>query len=171
MVRSLSFIHLFVILAVSYIGGAILFREIPISTMEKLISFFDPRVVYGHQVGFVRPVAMTALFFVIAFILSNIKQARFTILFLGALKSVLFGLSSAFLLGSGMKILDYSIWWFPFQFITCFLFLAFCAILNPPFFLGRNRWKKQSTNALPIIIIMSVFVTILEIVIFYILLK
>ena len=167
MVRSLSFVHLFVILAVSYIGGALLFREMPPTSMENLIVFFDARVVYGNEVGFVRPVAMTALFFVVAYVFSLIKQLRFTVLFLGALKSAIFGLSSAFLLGSGMKIIDYSIWWFPFQFVTCFLFLAYCAVLNPPFFLRSNRWKRQNNRALPILIIMTVAVTSLEIAIFY----
>lgn len=171
MVRSLSFIHLFVILAVSYVGGALLYREMPPDTTEKLIVFFDARVVYGHQSGFVRPIAMTALFFVVAYIFSFFKQVRFAVLFLGALKSALFGLSSAFLLGSGTNIVDYAIWWFPFQFVTCFLFLAFCAVLNPPFFLKKNRLRKQSGRALPILIIMTIAVTSLEILIFYFLIN
>ena len=171
MVRSLSFIYLFVILAVGFIGGAILFREMPPTTIEKLIVFFDGRVVYGHQAGFIRPVAMTALFFIVAYVFSLIRQTRFIILFLGAVKAVLFGLASAFLLGTGMKILDYSIWWFPFQFLTSFLFLVYCAVLNPPFFLRNNRGKKQDSKALPILVIIMVVITSIEIAIFYFLLK
>ena len=40
MVRSLSFIHLFVILAVGYIGGALLFREMPAAFYGKINYFF-----------------------------------------------------------------------------------------------------------------------------------
>lgn len=171
MVRSLSFIHLFVILAIGYIGGALLFREMPVASMEKLIIFFDARVVYGQDVGIIRPVLMTALFFVVAFLFSLVKQLRFAVLFFGALKAVLFGLSSAHLLGAGMKILDYSIWWFPFQFVTCLLFLAYCAILNPPFFLrGRGR-QKRNNRALLALVFMTVVVTSLELAIFHFLLK
>lgn len=171
MVRSLSFIHLFIVLAVAYIGGALLFREMPADAMEKLIAFFDARVVHGHDVGIIRPVAMTALFFVIAFLFSLVRQLRFTVLVFGALKAVLFGLSSAYLLGSGMKILDYSIWWFPFQFVTSLLFLAYCAVLNPPFFLGKIAKKKRNDRALLILILMTVVVTSVEIVVFYYILK
>lgn len=171
MVRSLLFIHLFIILAVGYIGGTLLFREMPAASMEKLITFFDARVVYGQDVGIIRPVIMTALFFIIAFLFSLVKQIRFAVLFFGALKSVLFGLSSAYLLGSGMKILDYTIWWFPFQFVTCLLFLAYCAILNPPFFSRGRARLKRNDRVLLALVCMTIFVTSLELVIFHFLLK
>ena len=54
MVRSLSFIHLFVILAIGYIGGALLFREMPATAIEKLIAFYDARVVLGHEAGYIK---------------------------------------------------------------------------------------------------------------------
>ena len=111
------------------------------------------------------------MFFVVAYLFSLVKQLRFAVLFFGAFKSVLFGLSSAYLLGSGMKILDYSIWWFPFQFVTCLLFLAYCAILSPPFFLGRNRLERNKVQGFAALVIVTVAVTSLEIAIFYFLLK
>ncbi|MCZ2259512.1 hypothetical protein [Sporosarcina sp. G11-34] len=171
MVRSLSFIHLFVILAVGYIGGALLFREMPAASMEKFITIFDARIIYGHEVGIIRPVVMTALFFVVAYLFSLVKQLKFAVLFFGAFKAVLFGLSSAYLLGSGMKILDYSVWWFPFQFVTCLLFLAYCALLSPPFFLGKINRQKRNEKALTVLVIVTVVVTSLEIGIFYFLLN
>ena len=63
MVRSLSFIHLFVILAVGYIGGALLFRELPATSVEKMLTIFDARVVDGHEVEFIWPALMMVLFF------------------------------------------------------------------------------------------------------------
>ena len=46
MVRSLSFIHLFVILAIGFIGGALLFREMPATAIERVVTFYDARVVH-----------------------------------------------------------------------------------------------------------------------------
>ena len=41
MIRSLSFTYLFVILAVGYLGGALLFREMPLASVEKMLIIFD----------------------------------------------------------------------------------------------------------------------------------
>ncbi|KAA0966182.1 hypothetical protein FQ087_08035 [Sporosarcina sp. ANT_H38] len=174
MVRSLSFIHLFVILAISYIGGALLFREMSATGVERVISFYDARVVQGHDAGYIRPVGTSALFFVITFALASFRKTRFTVLFFGAVKCVLFGMSSAYLLGSGMKMMEYAIWWFPFQFLICFLFLVYCAILSPPYFMRSTIGKKSSipnTRALPTIIGMSIAVIAIEIIVFQFILK
>ena len=77
MVRSLSFIHLFVILAIGYIGGALLFREMPATAVERVVAFYDARVVLGHEAGYIKPVGMAALFFVVAFVLASFRKTRF----------------------------------------------------------------------------------------------
>ena len=166
MVRSLSFIHLFVILAIGYIGGALLFREMSITAVERVVSFYDARVVHGHEAGYIRPVGTTALFFVVAIGLASFRKTRFTVLFLGAVKCVLFGLSSSYLLASGMKMMEYSIWWFPFQLLICFLFLVFCAVLSPPYFMRSTIGKKPNMRALPTIIGITTAVLAIEIVVF-----
>lgn len=166
MIRSLSFIHLFVILAVGYIGGAILFREMPATAIEKVITFYDARVVQGQAVGYIRPIGTTALFFVVAFVLASIRKTQFTVLFIGAVKCVLFGLSSSYLIGSGSMMLAYSIWWFPFQFIGCYLFLVYCAVLSPPYFARTTIGKTRNLRPLPLLIGLSVAVLAIEILIF-----
>ena len=166
MVRSLSFIHLFIILAVGYIGGALLFREMPATAIERVITFYDARVVQGHEAGYIRPVGTAALFFVVAFALASFSKTRFLVLFLGAVKCVFFGLSSSYLLGSGAKMMAYSIWWFPFQFISCFLFLMYCAVLSPPYFMNTTLGKRRNTRALPAIIGLSVAILAIEIIVF-----
>ncbi|MFJ7933398.1 hypothetical protein [Sporosarcina sp. NPDC096371] len=166
MVRSLSFIHLFIILAVGYIGGALLFREMSATAIERVITFYDARVVQGHEAGFIRPVGTAALFFIVAFTLATFRKTRFLVLFFGAVKCVLFGLSSSYLLGSGAKMMAYSVWWFPFQFIICFLFLMYCAILCPPYFMNTTLGKKRNTRALPTVIALSVAVLAIEIIVF-----
>jgi hypothetical protein len=171
MVRSLSFVHLFVILAIGYIGGAFLFREMSSAAVEKMLTIFDARVIDGHEAGIIRPIAMTVLFFVVVYAFSSLRKLRFTTLFFGAVKCVLFGLSSAYLLSEGMKIIDYTIWWFPFQFLTCLLFLIYCAVLSPPFFTRTNGVKKRNDKAVPRILLMTAIVTILEISVFYFLPK
>lgn len=171
MVRSLSFIYLFVILAIGYLGGTLLFRELPVVSVEKMLAIFDARVVNGHEVNFIWPAVMTSLFFIIVYLLSLIKKFRFPILLIGALKCVIFGLSSAYLLASGMKILEYAVWWFPFQFATGLLLLMFCAILSPPFFVRTIGRRKRNDKALFVIIILIIIVTTVEILIFNLLLN
>jgi hypothetical protein len=170
MVRSISFIHLFVILAVGYIGGALLFREMPATAIEKVITFYDARVVQGNTVGYSRPVGTTALFFVVAFVLASFRKTQFIVLFFGAVKCVLFGLSSSYLISSGAKLMAYSIWWFPFQFISCFLFLVYCAVLSPPYFTRTTIGKTRNLRAVPILLTLSVAVLAIEIVVFQFLL-
>lgn len=166
MIRSLSFTYLFVILAVGYLGGALLLRELPAVSVEKMLVIFDARIVDGREVNFMWPALMTASFFVVAYLLSMFRKVRFAIVFVGALKSVIFGLSSGYSLATGMKIIAYAIWWFPFQLITCFLLLTFCAILSPPFFIRTVGQKKRNDKALTVIAGMAVIVTVLEILVF-----
>ncbi len=166
MVRSLSFIHLFIILAVGYIGGALLFREMPVTAIERVITFYDARVVKGHDAGYIRPVATAALFFVVVIALASFKKTRFLVLFFGAMKCVFFGLSSSYLLSTGAKMMAYSIWWFPFQFVGCFLFLMYCAMLSPPYFMTTTLGKRRNTRALPTVIGLSAAVLAIEIIVF-----
>ncbi|WP_203246412.1 hypothetical protein [Sporosarcina beigongshangi] len=166
MVRSLSFIHLFIILAVGYIGGALLYRDMPTVAIERVIALYDVRVVGGHEAGYSRPIGTVALFFIVTFAIASFSKTRFLVLFLGAVKCVFFGLSSSYLLGSGAKMMAYSIWWFPFQFIGCFLFLMYCAILTPPYFMNTTLGKRRNMRALPTIIGLSVAVLAIEIIVF-----
>ena len=171
MIRSLSFTYLFVILAVGYLGGALLLRELPVASVEKVLAIFDARIVDGHEVKFIWPALMTASFFLLAFVLSLFKKLRFTVIFVGALKCVVFGLSSGYLLATDMKILEYTVWWFPFQLVTCLLLLLFCATLTPPFFVRTIGQKKRNDRALTVLVGMAVVVTALEVIMFYFILN
>ncbi|MGG0668267.1 hypothetical protein [Sporosarcina koreensis] len=170
MVRSLTFIHLFIILAVGYIGGALLFREIPIAASEKWIGFFDSRVISTVDGSIWRPFLTLLVFFVLTFLLSVNNKTRHTILFFGAIKCVLFGMSSSFLLFSGIKIWEYAIWWFPFQFISCLIFLIYCVVLSPPYFSRVSR-KARNLQAVPVLAGLSLFIFLLEITIFHFLIR
>ncbi|MDN4607330.1 hypothetical protein [Sporosarcina highlanderae] len=170
MVRSLSFIHLFIVLAVGYIGGALLFREIPVVASENWIGFFDSRVISSSEGSFIRPLLTLIIFFIVAFLLSMNSKTRHAILFVGAVKCVLFGLSSSYLLSSGMKLWAYTIWWFPFQLVTCYLYLLYCVVLSPSFFhrISRNRRNLQ---AIPILAGLCVLIFLIEMTIFHFLIK
>ena len=171
MIRSLLFTYLFVILAVGYLGGALLFRELPVASVAKVLAIVDARVIDGHEVKFIWPALMTASFFVAAYMLSLFKKIRFIVILIGALKCVVFGLSSGYLLGSDMRILEYTVWWFPFQLITCFLLLVFCAVLSPPFFVQTTGRKIRNDKALMVLAGMVVVVTAIEMTLFYFVLK
>ena len=171
MIRSLSLVYLFIILAVGYLGGTLLFRQLPIVSVEKMLVLFDARVVDNEEAKLIWSVVVTSSFFIIVFMLSLIKKFRFLILFIGAIKSVIFGLSSAYLLASGMKIIVYTLWWFPFQFLTCFFLLAFCALLTPPFFVRTIGKRKRNDKGLIIIIICTILITTAEMLVFVFLLN
>lgn len=170
MVRSLSFIHLFVILSIGYIGGALLFREIPTEASENWIRFFDPRIVSPSEGSLLKPLGMTFIFFLAALGLSFNDKTRHAILFIGAVKCVLFGLSSSYLLASGMKLFAYTVWWFPFQLIGCLLFLVYCTVLSPPYF---NRISKRQRNlrAVPFLLAAYAIILLAEMTLFHLVVK
>lgn len=167
MARSLSFIYLFIILAISYIGGALLFREWPISSFERIIGLYDARVVKGAEASITSPVITTVVLLALILLMARYKKLRMFVLLIGALKSVMFGLSSTFLLSNGMKLVAYSIWWFPFQLVSCFLFLLLCTVLHPPFFIHPAIRKQRPLQALPILIGLLAVVQIVESLVFH----
>lgn len=171
MTRSLAFTHLFIILAVSYLGGTLLFRELSEASVEKILIIFDARVVEGREANLLLPITATVLFFVLAFVLSRFKYSRFLVLFTGAVKCVIFGVSSAFLLAEGLRILEYAIWWFPFQLLICFILLFYCAILTPPFFLKTTGRNERNNRGLIILVIFAAILVVAEYMIFFILIK
>ncbi|ARJ40148.1 hypothetical protein CSV71_00685 [Sporosarcina sp. P21c] len=167
MARSLSFVYLFVILAISYIGGALLFREWPVTSLEQIIGLYDQRVVKGSEAALWSPVVVTLSFILLAIILSKYKRVRFITMFLGAIKCAFFGLSSTYLLSTGLKLVSYTIWWFPFQLISCLLFLILCSVLNPPFFAPPASKKNRPLTAVPPLIALLLITQILELAIFH----
>lgn len=171
MIRSLSVFYLFIVLAVGYLGGTLLFRQLPTESVEKMLKLFDARIIDSNEVTVVWPVLMTALFFGLVFVMSLIKKFRFPILLIGALKSVIFGLSSAYLLATGMKIIVYALWWFPFQLIICFLLLSFCALLSPPFFVRTIGRRRRNDKGLLTLVVLTAVVTAAEMSIFVFLLN
>ncbi|AXH98819.1 hypothetical protein DV702_03210 [Sporosarcina sp. PTS2304] len=167
MARSLSFIYLFVILAISYIGGALLFREWPIASFEPFVGLFDQRVVKGSDASIWSPLIVTSSFIALVMILSKYKRVRFIIMFVGATKCVVFGLSSTYFLSTGMKLVMYAVWWFPFQFLGCLVFLILCTVLNPPFFTAPAHKKDRPLSAVPLLIGLLLIIQLLELTIFH----
>ncbi|WP_153732172.1 hypothetical protein [Sporosarcina obsidiansis] len=167
MARSLSFIYLFVILAISYIGGALLFREWPLTSLEQVVGLYDQRVVKGSEAFIWSPFLVTFVFITIVIILAKYKRVRFIIMMIGAVKCVLFGLSSTYFLSTGMKMILYSVWWFPFQLIGCLLFLILCTVLNPPFFAAPALRKDRPLSAVPLLIGLLLVIQLIELSIFH----
>ncbi len=167
MSRSLPLIHLFVILAVGYIGGILLLREMNMETVGIVLKIYDARIISGQEANVLWPILSFLLFFASAIGLALSKKTRFLLLLLGAIKAVLFGLSSSYLLITGMKMITYSIWWFPFQLLSCFLFIAFCALLHPPFYTRKTFSQKLNTRGLIMVLVISTIVFIIEMILFY----
>lgn len=167
MARSLSFVYLFVILAISYIGGALLFREWPVASLAQIVGLYDPRIVKGSEAALWSPVAVTLCFVLAALVISKYKRVRFITMFLGAVKCALFGLSSTYLLSTGLKLVSYTIWWFPFQLIGCLVFLILCTVLHPPFFSAPANRKDRPLAAVPALVGLLLVTHLLELTIFY----
>lgn len=165
MVRSLSFIHLFVILSIGYIGGALLFREIPPEAPEIWIRLLDPRIVNSDEGTLLKPILTAILFFLTAFGLSFNNKTRHAILFIGAIKCVIFGLSSSYLLASGTSLLVYTVWWFPFQLLGCLLFLVYCTVLSPPYF-NRISRRRRNVRAVPVLLAAYTIILLVDMTVF-----
>lgn len=152
MVRSLSFLQLFVILAVGYIGGVLLYRGIPDADFSFLVQLYDSRAAQNSSTSLLIQLATVLSFYVVAMILSLSKRTRWFVMLVGALKAALFGLASAHILAGGVNMLAYSGWWFPFKLLGTFLVLLFCWTLSPPFF-TRKSVKRSNNTKLPLMIV------------------
>lgn len=151
MVRSLSFLQLFVILAVGYIGGVLLYRGIPEADFTFLVQLYDSRAAQDNSASLLIQLATVLSFYVVAMILSLSKKTRLLVMLVGALKAVLFGLASAHILAGGVNMLAYAGWWFPFKLLATFLVLLFCWTLSPPFF-TRMSVKRSNNLRVPLMI-------------------
>ena len=144
MVRSLSFLQLFVILAVGYIGGVLLYRGIPDADFSFIVQIYDSRAAQISSASLLIQLATVLSFYAAAFVLSVSRKTRWSVMLVGALKAVLFGLASAHILAGGVNMLAYTGWWFPFKFLGTFLVLLFCWTLSPPFFTKRSVKRTQN---------------------------
>ncbi|MCG3089994.1 hypothetical protein [Sporosarcina cyprini] len=170
MVRSLSLIHLFVILSIGYIGGALLFREISVEASESLLYFLDRRII-DQEASILWTLLSVVMFFAVAYLFSIQRKTRPIVLLIGALKGVIFGLSSSYLLSTGMGMFQYAVWWFPFQFIICFLLLIYCVVLSPPYFERMHSRKRRNLRPLPVLLTFFVCIQIVEALIYQIFIK
>ncbi|WP_432355069.1 hypothetical protein [Sporosarcina sp. A2] len=142
MVRSLSMLHLFVVLAVGYIGGVLLYRVIPGADFPMIVRFYDGRAATNDSTSLIIELTTVVSFFVLAAVLAMFKKTRYLVMLVGAFKSVLFGLASAHILALEVNMLVYAGWWFPFHLVATFLVLLFCWTISPPFFTRRPS-KRQ----------------------------
>ncbi len=156
-------------LAVSYLGGTLLFRELSVESVERIFMVLDARVVKGHEANWFFPVVTPILFLVLIIFCSRFTYSRFLPLLIAAVKCVLFGVSSAYLLAQGLKMYEYAIWWFPFQLLICFSFLLFASIVTPPFFMKTVGKAERNDRALVVLIVFVVILLIVENLLFFLL--
>lgn len=167
MTRSLSFPYLFIILAVSYLGGTLLFRQLTEESVVKVLRIVDARIVSGGEANMFYPILMVILFFGLILVCARFTYSRPLVKGIAAIKCVLFGMSSAYLLAKGLKVYAYAFWWFPFQFILCFALLLFASVLAPPFFLKTTGKKERNPRTLFVLLIVSTMIVVAENLIFY----
>lgn len=166
MVRSISIFHLLIIFIIGFVGGALLYRELPLDSIETLLNLYDERLLLSSTFMWYKPIGITLAFIVIAFVLSLSNKTRFIIILLAAIRVVLFGLSSSYLVGLEKQLMTYSIWWYPFQLATCVTYLVYCALLSPPFFVRPQLRNTNYRKSLPMIMIVMIVIQFVELAIY-----
>lgn len=166
LVRSLPIIYLFAVLTVSYMGGAILFTMISTEEASKLVNWYDIRLASTSNRSFLQIALPTLVLYLVAMMgaISN-KTVRIVPLF-AALKCVLFGFASSYLLNTDRGIVEYALWWFPFQLVAAILFLFFCLLLSPPFFVKLTNRKERNKRGLIMIGMLSVLVFGMDVIVY-----
>lgn len=162
MTRSLILPYLFVILAISYLGGAILARTLDENMIIKMLKLIDERLLLGQEVAFWVPLILPVVLMIVILLLNQWQNAKGFILIVAALKGVFFGIGSSFLLTKKLQLVAYTIWWFPFQLVLSLLFLIFAVKLAPPFFMKRTGKLDKNNRPLILILILILLLTIIE---------
>ncbi|MET3576452.1 hypothetical protein ACFFIY_02405 [Bhargavaea ullalensis] len=168
MPRTLPFLYLLTLLIIGYTGGTVLYRLSGPGMAEAVAVFVDNRARLGAS-GFPwRAAASFAAFHVIALFFASHAALRHSVLLFAGIRSVYFGLASAFLISQEGAMKYYALWWFPGQLVLTVLFILFCMNLAPPFMLKRHFGRDRQAAALRIAVI-SAFALAGEIGLFYLL--
>lgn len=147
MTRSLIIPYIFVILAISYVGGTFLYRFIDDQAIETVLRLFDARLVQA-DVNIVFPLLSIVLSFALIVLFARFRYTKRLVYCWAALRAVLVGIGASYLLENGLSMLQYAIWWFPFQLFITFFYFLFTVLLAPPFFMRTIGNKPLNYEAL-----------------------
>lgn len=147
MTRSLIIPYICVILAVSYVGGTFLYRFIDDDAIETILRLFDARLVQ-KDVNIVFPLLSTILFFALIILFARFRHTKRFVYCWAALHAVFVGIGASYLLATGLSMVHYAIWWFPFQLLMTFFYFLFTVLLAPPFFMRTIGNKRLNYEGL-----------------------
>ncbi|SIT66826.1 hypothetical protein [Edaphobacillus lindanitolerans] len=153
MPRTLPFLYLLTLLIVGYTGGTVLYRLSGPGMAETVAVFADRRTGLAES-GFPwRAAAAFLMFHVLALFFASHAALRHAVMFLAGIRTVYFGLASAFLISQESAMKFYALWWFPGQLLLTVLFILFCMNLAPPFMLKRHFGRDRQAAALRIAVL------------------
>ncbi|MDN4493923.1 hypothetical protein [Ureibacillus aquaedulcis] len=130
MFRSILFIQYAIILAISFVSGVICFQVFPLDKSMKLISYIDPRVLDVTDISVWGTVLPLIAWMVLVLFFATHPYLHVLAKLVVGVKITFFGFSSVFLLTQQESLLIYSVWWFPFQLIYCFLLFMLCSVYS-----------------------------------------
>ncbi|RUL55099.1 MULTISPECIES: hypothetical protein [Lysinibacillus] len=128
MFRSILIIQFAVILAISFISGVVCFQLFPLDKAMQLIGYIDPRVLDVQDISILGTIAPLVIWVLLVLFFATHPYLHVLARLVVAVKATFFGFSSVFLLTQQESLLIYSVWWFPFQLVYCFLLFLLCSV-------------------------------------------
>lgn len=128
MFRSILIIQFAVILAISFISGVVCFQLFPLDKAMQLIGYIDPRVLDVQDISILGTIAPLVVWALLVLFFATHPYLHVLARLVVAVKATFFGFSSVFLLTQQESLLIYSVWWFPFQLVYCFLLFLLCSV-------------------------------------------
>ncbi|MFP3917971.1 hypothetical protein U5N28_09185 [Lysinibacillus telephonicus] len=162
MFRSVLFIQYAVILAISFVSGVVCFQIFSLDKSMKLIEYIDPRVLDLTDISIWNTILPLAAWVVLVLFFATHPFLHVLAKFIVAVKITFFGFSSVFLLTQQESLITYSVWWFPFQLIYCFLLFILCSV-NSTKKIGTTRKNLFSQKLFVTIIITLTIICVGEI--------
>lgn len=147
-------------------GGVILFTVFSTEEVSKLINLYDRRLANPSVSSVVQMIVPTLVFYIVALFLAMSRKTVKFVPLLAALKCVLFGFASSYLLSTDRGMMEYALWWFPSQLLASILFLLFCLLLSPPSFVLTTNRKGRNSRGLLFIATLSLVVFAIDVILY-----
>lgn len=156
MIRSVLFLQYAIILAISFVSGVICFQFFPLDKSMQLIGYIDPRILELTDMSKMGTILPIVAWMVLVLFFATHPYLHVLAKFVVAVKITFFGFSSVFLLTQQESLLVYSVWWFPFQLIYCFLLFVLCSVYSAKKVGPKKKYVFSQKLFVTILITLSV---------------
>lgn len=130
--RSFPLLYLLGLLVAGYLGGLWLFSHMPNEQVNTVIKWMDPRILESEVPSPFSSILPQIVSILLLFLFATHMLLRYTILLIGTMRAVFWGICSGYLIAQEASFWSYALWWFPFQLLYCSLLLLIGFLLVPP---------------------------------------